>query len=615
MTYPVDLKRLHQQLNLAILRFRRSWETTFIKNNQDRSANSFRLLLEISVTGVLLLAMAVPRLLDLDHFVTVDETRWLTRAGQFYYALSHHNLTFTATHPGVTVMWAGLASYLLEYPEYSQIEKGEGHGVTLFAVKQRQFDLPLRLLVTGRRILILFNLLVLVSSFLFARQIFGRLPALVGFLLIAFDPFHIALTKILHLDGTLANLMLLSLLAFLTYLERSQKLAFIISAVAAGFAWLTKSPGIFLVPFMLLLTVLYRLRLKSESDKTSWWEAMLSDAKMLAGWGAIAAFIFCLFWPAMWVHPIGSLTRVFTAAIGYAEDGHESSVFFNGHIYPSGKIPDISFYLINFLWRTTPVTLLGLLVAPLLLIQKNTVSSPAREVGSQADNSSPNKSMSEKNTIPSAVSQKWALGMVLLFALGFGAFMTIGSKKFDRYVIPSFTSLELVAGVSLVWVVGWIAQNLREKSRRAVTGILLFSVVAVQAALAWNAFPYFFNYYNPLLGGSRQAVNVMQIGWGEGLDQAARYLNEMPNSDRIRVMAWYVDGPFLYFSKSRLYGLHSEWTTLEQDQLNKLDYAVIYVHQWQRNIPAELLDWLKDVQPEYSVWIDGLEYVRVYKIR
>src|ERR1044071_9093511 len=83
-----------------------------------------RILLEIGVTFLLLLAMAVPRLAGCDRFVTADEILWLDRAGKFYYALNHHDLTLAVGHPGVTIMWAGFASYTHEYPQNLAGQKG-----------------------------------------------------------------------------------------------------------------------------------------------------------------------------------------------------------------------------------------------------------------------------------------------------------------------------------------------------------------------------------------------------------------------------------------------------------------------------------------------------------
>jgi hypothetical protein len=51
-----------------------------------------------------------------------------------------------------------------------------------------------------------------------------------------------------------------------------------------------------------------------------------------------------------------------------------------------------------------------------------------------------------------------------------------------------------------------------------------------------------------------------------------------------------------------------------QDMLNA-DYVVAYyTHQVQRGVPARLLDYLAHQEPEHVVWIDGLEYVRLYRM-
>ncbi len=557
-----------------------------------------RLLLEVAVLCGLILAIGVPRLLALDQFVTTDERLWLDRSGRFYYALAHHDLaaTFQRSHPGVTVMWAGLTGYLRVYPEYRESRKGQEGPIGLGTLKRRAFDLPLRILVAGRRTLVLISLLVLGLSFLFARRLFGMLPALTGFLLIAFDPFQIALSRVLHLDGLLADLTLLSLLAFLVYLRERNQVAFVVSAVAAGLAWLTKSTGLFLIPVVFLLSLLDQLRLKSDSGKFTG-QRILRWASVLAAWGGIAALIFFVLWPAMWVDPVGSLVRIFADAIGYAQGGHESAVFFNGKIYPDGQIPDIGFYPINFLWRTTPATLLGLLAALVVLVLRKPAFPQSDPAGMDR--------------------QRYAMVALLLFALGFGALMTLGLKKFDRYLLPSIPPLDLVAGMGLVWLAGWAGQRMHARWRTTLTAALLLGFVAVQASLAWGAYPYFFNYYNPLLGGSQRAVEVMQVGWGEGLDQAARYINDKPDSDKIRVMAWYASAPFSYFSKSQVSALDVDhpWSTDDWNQFDRSDYVVVYIHQWQRNLPAEVLDRLRDATPEYSIWIDGLEYVRIYRIK
>ncbi len=45
-----------------------------------------------------------------------------------------------------------------------------------------------------------------------------------------------------------------------------------------------------------------------------------------------------------------------------------------------------------------------------------------------------------------------------------------------------------------------------------------------------------------------------------------------------------------------------------------MDYAIVYIHQWQRQKPKNLLTHLAPHTPEHTIWIDGLEYVRIYKL-
>ena len=112
-------------------------------------------------------------------------------------------------------------------------------------------------------------------AFFIAQRLLGLLVATVGFLLIAFDPFHIALSRMLHIDGTEANFVCLALLAFLAYLLGGrQRRYLILSGVAAGLAWLTKVPALFLAPFVGLLLLL-------EFGQTWWQTRQFQGAALL----------------------------------------------------------------------------------------------------------------------------------------------------------------------------------------------------------------------------------------------------------------------------------------------------------------------------------------------
>jgi hypothetical protein len=146
--------------------------------------------------------------------------------------------------------------------------------------------------------------------------------------------------------------------------------------------------------------------------------------------------------------------------------------------------------------------------------------------------------------------------------------------------------------------------------RRIGGGLLLAAVVLVQLAGTWQTYPYYLNYYNPLLGGLKKAEEVMMVGWGEGLDQAARYLNQKPNAEKMKVISWSADGCFSYFFKGSSATIDYD---MNIDSLRRADYVVLYLNEWQRQAPnPEFLAYFEQLKPEYVVRIGGVEYARVY---
>jgi hypothetical protein len=205
---------------------------------------------------------------------------------------------------------------------------------------------------------------------------------------------------------------------------------------------------------------------------------------------------------------------------------------------------------------------------------------------------------------------------LLLMVLVITVLMSFGEKKFDRYILPVYPALDLVAGL------GWFAlfwQLMQNKWRGVLHYAPIFIavvVILIQIGDSMRTFPYYLSYYNPLLGGSRKAPEVMQIGWGEGLDQAAEYINAKPNGDKLKVASWYPEGCFSYFFDGN--NLPMEYfTDTSSDQWKRFtsaDYAVVYINQWQRQIPEAVLEYVSQLTPEHSIWINGLEYARIYKL-
>jgi hypothetical protein len=136
-----------------------------------------------------------------------------------------------------------------------------------------------------------------------------------------------------------------------------------------------------------------------------------------------------------------------------------------------------------------------------------------------------------------------------------------------------------------------------------------------QEVSAASTFPYYLSYYNPLLGGVQRAPHVMMIGWGEGLDQAARFLNSQAGAENLQVATGVWNGSFSYFFKGQVKWSHFTPGTSPEDWSSS-DFYVIYINEWQRGrLPKELMDYLEKMQPVQAIRLQGLEYVRVYDLR
>jgi len=316
---------------------------------------------------------------------------------------------------------------------------------------------------------------------------------------------------------------------------------------------------------------------------------MWQDFSPLLLWFGVAAIVFVLLWPAMWVDPLGSLVRVFSQATAYASEGHEIPTYFYGDVYLGGESPWY-FYPVVYLWRITPSTLLGLVLALVSLVFPR--------------------------LLPMERKRRRLALVLLLFSVLFTLFMSLGAKKFDRYLLPIFAPLNVVAAL------GWLTleRPSRRYARRIISAyhrvvfVLLMGVVLLGQLLGtFQTYPYYLNFYNPMLGGVRKAAQVMMVGWGEGLDQAARYLNTLPRTNKERAIAWYGDGCFSYFFEGNTVPIGLDFTLAD---LRGTDFVVLYLNQWQRGLPsAEFMAYFEQLKPSYVVNIHGVDYVRVYNLR
>ena len=564
--------------------------------NRFSASKRFSRLRTPLVLLLLFVAVWMPRVLDLHAFVTPDEPTWLFRSANYYQAISRGDFasTYQREHPGVTVMWAGALAFLQHLPHYA--EMGPVHldeGQLEPWLRDHSAVEPLQLLATARWWMVLWIALITTASYFPLRKLFGAQAAALAVLMVAWDPFATALSRLLHLDGLLASLLLLALLAFLAWLHGGQQLRyFIVSGIVAGLAFLTKTPAVILIPAAgLLVLVEWFRRVRAGKGKS------LSILLAFIAWMALVAVTVAGLWPAMWVDPLNVLASI-AAGLRVHAEGHDSLNFFLGR---TTEDPGPLFYPVAYLFRSTPAALIGLVAAAVLGWWRQwPLDDPTR--------------------------RRSTLGL-LVFALLFVVAMTVGAKKFDRYISPVFLTLDIVAALGLMGLaqaaLAWWNQR-RSRSAAAgatptrpipglVRGLVVLGVTFLLHGLFTFAHsPYYFTYYNPLAGGSRTAPDVLLVGWGEGLDAAAGWLKQQPDAAHQRVISWYSDGPLSYFAQPGQKPLSFYFTSYLLDA----DYAVLYANQWQRGLPSpELVNYFLAQKPAHIVRSGGLELARIYDVR
>jgi hypothetical protein len=570
----------------------------------------FRWIKENHVIWFVILAILffLSRGLALDRYVTTDETPWIMRSGNFYLALGHREFIKTnqSIDPGVTLMIIDTAAFLLDAPQFRGFgEPYFGDYVSFDRFVESKNINPHQILITARELMLLENLILFLIAFGIAVRLVKIIPAVAGFALIALDPYHISLTMLSHLDGQLSCLMLLSILAFLGYLFDGQKpIYMVLSAGAASLGFLTKLPAYALIPFFIVLSligILHKWRngaFKEREQTKKWVKHSIRD---LLIWCGVFTVVYFLLWPAMWVDPITMIAKQIRAPFRFADAGSTDtniaetglaiSTYVNSVLsFLNGFFRRFIYYSNTYLWQTTPIELIGVVIGLLALFLKITF-------------------------FRTQLNRKISFSL-LGFALLYVAMISISSKTSGRYIIPAFVLMDIIAAFGWLALLQLILSIRFRVMRYSAVALVVLNIFFIQIGGDVLVYPYFHSYYNPLLGGAKKAGETRFVGSGEGLDQAGRYLSQKPNAEDLTAMSWYGSGCFSYYFSGKTIIIPTGVGDNEYIAKNivKADYLVVYTNQWFRRLPPQLFDILDHVEPEHTIWINDIEYVRIYKV-
>jgi hypothetical protein len=561
-------------------------------------------ILTMFVPLVIFMVALLPRVANLDVFLTADEDDQIMFASLFLEATLKGDPAnaLVLGYPGVPTLILGAVGVGLRYLfHFSGILPLHWVDTDLMTTLQQTtsqfgvFDHPLDFILWVRVPMAIAAALCVMGIYLLSRRLLGEPLALLSTLIIAFDPFILAHTRVIHVDAPLAYFMFLSFLAFMLYIVDGKWRYLIIAGLFAGLAALSKTgPAAFLGPILVASGFFYAAfyPCPPEQSRKIYWKRF---AFALVGCGLIGAISFFALWPTMWSQPTKALSWILANLKSVNRIYHPTSGIFWG-----GRVTDQSpyYYLFVLPYHLTPLTSIGILAGLLMVI-----------IGS----------VRRQYRLESWLADKYPLALSLIsYVILFVLPVSMVSRRGDRYILPVYFATSMLAALGLWWLAIWLAEKTDFMSKirgigliwRTVAGTpgqLLGGTVLLQIFSVLLYHPYYLAYYNPLMGGGETAPYILNIGWGEGLDQAARYLNEVTEGKPPQVAAWY-SNQFAPFYKGRTVDLSDQGATLYSD------YTVFYLNQVQRGFPSgEVLEYFRQREPLHVVNLGGVEYAWIYE--
>ncbi len=517
---------------------------------------SARFVVGLLVAAIALVAL-LPRTITLDDFVTYDEAyHWIGRTERFAEALRQHDWarTYQTGHPGVTAMYLGSLGLTLESLTTGHNNESD-HSPP---------PSPIAHLAVMRWPAAVLHALVILLSFLVlvAGRLVSLPTALIAMFLWATSPLLIAHARLLHLDALLTDFVTLSLLCVLAACRSPRPLRWFVGAgCAAGLSLLTKGPSLILLPTTGLL-LLWQIPAPGLRDR------LRSTFFSYLLWLGIALVVVVALWPALWVTPHLALERYIEKILWEGNNPYTRAQFFFGQPVTD---PGPLFYPVVLLFRATPVALAGLFLLALLWRH--------------------------------ASRERTTVAVLAAFVLVWGLIMTTGAKKFDRYLLPAWPALLVVAAA------GWSTLLSRWRKKKPLLSIVALAALVVVALspLAWYA-PYYLSYYNPLVGGGAMAQKVLLVGWGEGTDRVGAYLRQRPDIERSVILS--TDTRLLEPFVAAPIKSVDEW------EATPARYAVFFLPSIQRNVYPESYTAIRQqvAVPLHRVIIHGIEYASIYQL-
>jgi hypothetical protein len=394
--------------------------------------------------------------------INPDAVNWHYRCQQFANGLKYFQFekTYPHYHPGVTLC------YLMAFPTeiYKQIT-GQIYNIETYI----NFNI-----LNTYSVVIFNSLLIALISILIKGN-----RGLIFSLLLNIEPFFYGNSRIIHLDTIVTLLLFIGILLLDKFFEEKRNIFLYLSSIAFSFAFLTKS-----VSIVFIVLALFSLLIFLKKDRLRYFSQFLVST-ILA--------IFVLF-PAMWVSPVETFTRIFKEAdrVG-VRTGHNQ--YFLNEFYDEDMNPGVWFYPIITLVKFSPLFQISLLIIFFSILISLEIHLKTHKF--------------KLNKFLDFLDQNRQMILLLLFYGVYTLLIFYSSKKVDRYL--------LVLVPAVIYFISLKSSQLFNRT------FLVLGFVNVVSIITF--FPNLFYYYSPVLY-SYTNVNklVGQKTFGGGIFDLKNYL-------------------------------------------------------------------------------------------
>ncbi len=386
--------------------------------------------------------------------------------------------------------------------------------------------------------------------------------------------------------------VLVSFLGMQVYLNKKSKLGYLLlSGAAFGLAQLSKSSSIVVVALVGLMLFVELFKRNEQSLSAKIWNAV----KTFAIWLGTAALVYFILWPGMWVAPGKMLAGVYGNAFSYAFQGTRLEVA-TQEVQPQPSsfslvkgLDGITQFLRSWASSSTPITWLGLIFAIFALFSK------------------------DKERLPVPIKSTLVY-LAVLGGLFIAMFGVAKGRNSPHYILSSYVCFDVMAGIGWWYMWTWMQSRWAILNRTYATMAAFVLLIAVQIGFGLPYAPYYFTYKSPF------ASHPATYGYGEGYSEAADYLAQKPNAKDLRAYVYSGMGTFSFFFPGetlvfkRVYLIDKSFASIA-DEIKSSDYLVLYPIVREKQPETEkILGALQGVQPEKIIYINGLEYVTIYKV-